>query len=129
MTEVVFVFYDNFIKACTMRGDSPSIVAERIGLNRSSVTGWKNGATPKDSTIQKLADYFGISKTDLTGETYLKVTGPVTSIPASSELQRLSDALAELNEEGREKLLDYAADLVASGRYKKADPADLGQKA
>lgn len=123
------MFYDNFIRACTMRGVSPSIAAEQIGLNRSSVTGWKNGSVPKDSTIQKLADYFGISKTDLTGETYLKVTNTVTSIPASSELQRLSDVLEELNEEGREKLLDYAADLVASGRYKKADPADLGQKA
>ena len=84
---------------------------------------------PTDATIQKLADYFGISKTDLTGETYLKTTGPVTSTPAFSELQRLSDALEELNEEGREKLLDYAADLVASGRYKKADPSGLGQKA
>lgn len=123
------MFYDNFIKACTMKGTSPSVVAEQIGLNRSSVTGWKNGSIPKDSTIQKLADYFGISKTDLTGETFLKVTGPVTSTPASSELQRLSNALEELNEEGREKLLDYAADLVASGRYKKADPAGLGQKA
>ena len=123
------MFYDNFIKACTMKGISPSVVAEQIGLNRSSVTGWKNGSIPKDSTIQKLADYFGISKTDLTGETFLKVTGPVTPIPASSELQRLSNALEELNEEGREKLLDYAADLVASGRYKKADPAGLGQKA
>ena len=129
MTEVVFVFYDNFIKACTMRGISPSVAAEQIGLNRSSVTGWKNGSVPKDSTIQKLADYFGIKKTDLTGETYLKVTGPVTSAPASSELQRLSDALDELNEEGREKLLDYAADLVASGRYKKADPDVLCQNA
>ena len=76
-----------------------------------------------------MADYFGISKTDLTGETFLKVTGSVTPIPASFELQRLSNALEELNEEGREKLLDYAADLVASGRYKKADPAGLGQKA
>lgn len=73
---------------------------------------------PRDATVQKLADYFGIAKTDLTGETYLKVTGSVTPVPAPSELQRLSNALEELNEEGREKLLDYAADLVASGRYR-----------
>lgn len=123
------MFYDNFVKACNMVGKSPTAVLVEIGVDRSANTRWKNGGMPTDATIQKLADYFGISKTDLTGETYLKVTGAVTSIPASSELQRLSDALAELNEEGREKLLDYAADLVASGRYKKADPADLGQKA
>lgn len=123
------MFYDNFIKACTLKGKSPSAVALDVGITKSTVSGWKKGSTPTDTTIQKLADYFGISKTDLTGETFLKVTGPVTPIPASSELQRLSNALEELNEEGREKLLDYAADLVASGRYKKADPAGLGQKA
>ena len=123
------MFYDNFLKACNMRGISPSAALTAAGIDKSAGTRWKNGKVPTDATIQKLADYFGIKKTDLTGETYLKVTGPVTSAPASSELQRLSNALEELNEEGREKLLDYAADLVASGRYKKADPAGLGQRA
>lgn len=123
------MFYDNFIKACNIVGKSPSAVVQEIGITKPAVTRWRKGEIPRDATIQKLADYFGISKTDLTGETFLKVTGPVTPTPASSELQRLSNALEELNEEGREKLLDYAADLVASGRYKKADPAGLGQKA
>lgn len=120
------MFYDNFIRVCALRGLHPSIVAEEVGLTRASVTGWKKGATPKDSTLQKLADYFGVSKSDLTGETHLKVTtGEVC--PANDELARLSAALDQLNDEGREKLLDYAADLVASGRYKKARPAVLGQ--
>lgn len=123
------MFYDNFIKACNLRDISPSAALIAAGIDKSAGTRWKNGKMPTDATIQKLADYFGISKTDLTGETYLKVTGPVTSTPASSDLQRLADAIEELNEEGREKLLDYAADLVASGRYKKADPSGLGQKA
>ena len=123
------MFYDNFIKTCNMRGISPSAALIEAGIDKSAGTRWKNGKYPTDATIQKLADYFGIAKTDLTGETFLKVTPPVTSPPAPSELQRLSNALEELNEEGREKLLDYAADLVASGRYKKADTAGLGQKA
>lgn len=101
-----------------MKSKSPSAVALEIGITKSTVSGWKKGSVPTDATLQKLADYFGIAKTDLTGETYLKVTGPVTPVPAPSELQRLSNALEELNEEGREKLLDYAADLVASGRYR-----------
>jgi transcriptional regulator with XRE-family HTH domain len=48
-------------------------------------------------------------------------------MPTGSSLtpaqQKLLDtmiaALADLNEEGRKKLMDYASDLVASGRYKK----------
>lgn len=39
--------------------------------------------------------------------------------PLSPQLQSLENALDQLNEEGQEKLLDYAADLVAGGRYKK----------
>lgn len=123
------MFYDNFIKACNMVKKSPSVVVQEAGISKPAVTRWRKGEMPRDATIQKLADYFGIAKTDLTGETYLKVTEPVTSNPAPSDLRRLADAMEDLNEEGREKLLDYAADLVASGRYKKADPAELGQKA
>lgn len=35
----------------------------------------------------------------------------------------------ELNHEGREKLIDYADDLVASGKYIKSDPDNLGKEA
>lgn len=123
------MFYDNFIRACNMVGKSPSAVVQEVGITKPAVTRWRKGETPRDATVQKLADYFGISKTDLTGELSLKFAETVTSNPASSDLDRLAAALAELNEEGREKLVDYAADLVASGRYKKADSARLGQKA
>lgn len=48
---------------------------------------------------------------------------------APSEDESLLSLLHQLNEEGREKLLDYAADLVASGRYIKIDSAGLGKEA
>lgn len=35
----------------------------------------------------------------------------------------------ELNHEGQEKLIDYADDLVASGKYIKSDPDNLGKEA
>lgn len=46
----------------------------------------------------------------------------------SSRLHCLSDLMEQMNEEGQEKLLDYAADLVAGGRYAKARISALGQK-
>lgn len=51
-----------------------------------------------------------------------------TVITLSPQLQALADALDQLNEDGQEKLLDYAADLVACGRYAKARISALGQK-
>ncbi len=32
-----------------------------IGLNKSNATFWKKGSIPKGETLQKLADYFGVS--------------------------------------------------------------------
>jgi len=42
-----------------------------------------------------------------------------------SEGQEMLDAYYTLNEEGQEKLRDYARDLVASGQYKKHDSHNM----
>lgn len=44
------------------------------------------------------------------------------------KLKVFADALEQLNSEGQEKLLDYATDLVASGRYIKSYQFDMGKK-
>ena len=69
LSEVVLLFYDNFIRLCALNGISPSVAAEKIGFDRSAVTGWKKGSKPKDINIQKIADYFGVSPEELTGST------------------------------------------------------------
>ncbi|MDY3690653.1 MAG: helix-turn-helix transcriptional regulator [Dysosmobacter sp.] len=63
------MFYDNFVKACNLHNKAPSAVAIDIGISKATVTGWKNGSTPSDATLHKLADYFGVSPEDLTGST------------------------------------------------------------
>lgn len=67
------MFYDNFIKACNSIGKTPSAALSEAGIDKSASTRWKNGKKPTDATLQKLADYFGINPSDLTGETHLKV--------------------------------------------------------
>ena len=63
------MFYENFIRLCTKTGKSPTAIAEEIGLNRSTVTGWKKrGSLPSDATAQKLADYFGVTVAELMAE-------------------------------------------------------------
>lgn len=59
--EMIFVFYDVFIKLCEQKRMSPAAVTRELGLNNSSSTAWKRGATPKSNTLQKIADYFGVS--------------------------------------------------------------------
>jgi len=44
------------------------------------------------------------------------------------EISRLSNAMGQLNEEGRERVVEYAEDLAAGGRYKKIDTDHMGKK-
>lgn len=55
------MFFDKFSALCQKMGVSKSKAAESVGLNRTSVMKWKNGAVPSGATITKLAEYFGVS--------------------------------------------------------------------
>lgn len=62
------VFYENYVKLCNSVGKSPSAVAVELKLGKPSVTRWKNGAEPRDATLQKIADHFGVTVDFLKGE-------------------------------------------------------------
>lgn len=61
------MFYDQFINLCERRGISPSRAATEMGINKSSVTMWKNGSIPSTTTLDKLSNYFGVSVDYLLG--------------------------------------------------------------
>ena len=56
------MFWDNFVFYCNQKGVAPNVAAAAVGVKSSgTVTGWKNGAMPRQSILKKLADYFEIS--------------------------------------------------------------------
>ena len=59
------MFYENFSMYCKKIGKSESAVAKEIGRDSKTVTGWKKGAVPYNSTLKKLADYFGVTVEDM----------------------------------------------------------------
>ena len=61
------MFYDIFLQLCEEKGVKPTPVTEAIGINKSSATKWKKGATPNGDTLQKLAEYFNVSVDYLLG--------------------------------------------------------------
>lgn len=61
-------FYDIFERLCGDKGATPTQVARDNGLTQQTVSHWKTrGSTPKAETVQKLADYFGVSVNYLLG--------------------------------------------------------------
>lgn len=59
-------FYDMFERLCAQKGVTPTQAGRENGIAQGVVSMWKKrGSTPKAQTIQKLADYFGVSTDDL----------------------------------------------------------------
>ena len=56
------VFFDTFTDLSRKRGLSPSMAAEDAGLNRSVITSWRKGRIPSTKTLDRLADYFGVTR-------------------------------------------------------------------
>ena len=61
-------FYENFVRQCNKIGKSPSKVAEEVNISKSIISRWKKGGGAADATAMKIAEYFGISVQELTGE-------------------------------------------------------------
>ena len=63
------MFWDRLIELCNQRGISPNFVAKELGITSGTVTSWKKGGVPRDTTMKKIADYFGTSVSYLSGLT------------------------------------------------------------
>ena len=98
----------NIQKYCELRDTKPTPAAIAAGIGRTFFADLNRGKTPSVAKVADLAAYLGVSVSDLVGD---------AKTPA--DLAPLADAWAELSDEGRARLVEYAEDLVAGGRYKK----------
>ena len=74
------MFFDIFYDLCKKKGISCKKAAEDIGLSNSITTKWKKtGATPGGDTLQRIAEYFGVSIDYLLGKE-AKSTPQVASV-------------------------------------------------
>ena len=110
----------NIANCAAARNESTTRACINAGCGKSFISNIKRGQTPGVALVAQLAAYLGVSTSDLVGD---KRPG------ADEEEARLLGLYDELNDEGRERLIEYAEDLTASGRYKKARSAELGAEA
>jgi transcriptional regulator with XRE-family HTH domain len=59
------MFKQNFINICTERGIAPTAVLRQIGLSNATFSCWTEDSVPRQTTLKKIADYFGITPEDL----------------------------------------------------------------
>lgn len=98
-----------------------------IEINSKTLYGYEQGvSTPRVNTFIALCDIYKVH--DIMAEFGYGSTDSVISEGTNPRTKKLVSLADELNEEGQERLLDYADDLVSSGKYKKYDSSQLGQR-
>lgn len=63
------MFWNNLVAICNQHKTTPTAVVGELGIAVGSVTRWKNGSVPRDTTLKKLADYFDVTVDYLLGNT------------------------------------------------------------
>lgn len=100
-------------------------VGEKVGKSAKTVSGWEHGrGQPDADTLFQLCELYGIRSI---AEFYTD-DATIDSSALSNEEMNLLQAFRQLNEEGQSKMVDYADDLVQSGKYKKARPSGMAQE-
>lgn len=119
MTEVEMIT-SRLREAIIDSGYSLSQITAMTGIPKSTLQRWTSGQIKKIpiDEIVIIADAIGVSSKWIMGwEDELHSCTKKLPPPLTAEEVKLLGYYKTLNEEGREKLLDYAEDLAASGRY------------
>lgn len=66
------MFKKNFEQLCTNRNIAPTKVCQDIGLSNAAYSCWKENSIPRTTTLNKIANYFGVTVNDLLGITEQK---------------------------------------------------------
>ena len=102
------MFYDNYVRLCNSVNKSPSAVAMEIGIAKPTVSMWKTGSKPNHATALKVADYFGVPVSELTGE---KEKAPIhegDSKIENPDIRMIARAGRKMTPEQAENLRKYA---------------------
>lgn len=110
------MFYSNYVKLCSKLNKSPSAVGEELGFTRASVTGWGNGATPRKSSLIKIADYFGVTVAELMSGVGEQEKAPATEGEGyDDKITRLYTQLPKLSDRQREIILGIVDEMLKNG--------------
>lgn len=98
-------------------------LGQELGMAESTVSLYESGKRcPDIQTMIRFADYFNVSLDYLCGRDFSP------RIEKDDWANRVLSLFDELNIEGQEKLIDYADDLVQSGKYIKMHSHRMAQE-
>ena len=78
------MFWENFVLLCHKKNTTPSAACLELGFSKTMATNWKKGSVPRDSTLLKIAEYFGVSVEYLKGEEELPTASETVPLDQSN---------------------------------------------
>lgn len=109
-------FKERLVELRKEHGMTQDDLAHKLGMTRSAICNYEKGIRePSFEILEVVADIFNVSISDLLDESE---ASRLVMLYAGRG-QELVDAFYALNEEGQNKLIEYANLLVSSGSYKK----------
>lgn len=119
-------------------------LAEKLGISKGTVNNWARGNNSPDvDMVPRICDVLGISVLDLYAPTKFEDqeafttknssdTGESARMESQTDIDHLRTVLLQnynqLNQEGRERLVETSDDMVSSGKYIKSNPDKLGSE-
>ena len=101
------MFWKNFILLCNKKGIAPNAACAEMGYSTAIATKWKNGSVPRSTTLQKIADYFGVTPE------YLLQDNATASSERNKKEQAVLEQYNELTDEEKEKAREYIKFLIS----------------
>ncbi len=118
-------FQSRLKEARERKGLSRPELATLLGLSKSAISNYENGvSSPKESIMYQLFDVLEVDPNFLFQDEY----DPPNNKGLSKSEQEILDTCKELNEEGLERVLEYASGLVALGKHKKHHSYGMDKK-
>ena len=105
---ILVMFYNRFIELVKRKGRTKKSVLDELGIIKGTCDQWRTrGSTPNAETVQKIADYFGVSVAYLLGkEDKESAAEEAGAIP---NFEKLTDA-------NKEKVREYVELLLTAQR-------------
>jgi transcriptional regulator with XRE-family HTH domain len=101
------VFSKNLLRYIERSDKTQRELARAVGVSPSTICDWTRGrAYPRMDKLQKLADYFGISKSELVEDNY------VAKETVSKKEQEIIDLFHKIPEEKRESVLSIIRTVI-----------------
>lgn len=102
------MFYNKVIKLCAKKGISITKLTNLLGLSSSVITGWKNGAEPRMSTVKSIADFFRVPPDSLL-DTDDSMLSPTIAYADAESASDIPDGYEQLTEADKREINEIIA--------------------